>query len=141
MVAFQRIKKSGQPYFFRAQDTDLYTAMFPDFAVADPCVSCHNDHENSPKRDWQLNEVMGATAWTYPSDGVAADELAAILKALRGAIKDAYAAYVDKAATFSEPPKIGGKWPREGYYLPSVDVFMEKVGRLIPTLESLALDD
>jgi hypothetical protein len=84
---------------------------------------------------------MGATTWTYPSDDATADELAAILVALRGAIKDTYAAYIGKAATFSEPPKIGEKWPRDGYYLPSVDVFMEKVGRLIPTLDTLALDE
>ena len=141
LAAFQQIKKSGQPEFFRAQASGLYTAMFPDFAVADPCVSCHNAHKDSPKRDWRLNDVMGATIWTFPSDDVTADELAAILIALRGAIKDAYAAYIEKAANFSEPPKIGEKWPRDGYYLPSVDVFMQNVGRLIPTLDSLALDN
>jgi hypothetical protein len=141
LTAFKMVRESGQPHFFYAPDTDLYTAMFPDFAVAEACVSCHNAHEESPKRDWRLNDVMGATTWTYPSDDVAVDELGAILVALRGAIKDAYTAYIDKAAAFSKPPEIGEKWPRDGYYLPDVDVFMVELGRLMPTLDTLALDN
>lgn len=141
LTAFQKIKRSSEPQFFYAEDTDLYTAMFPDVAAAEPCVSCHNAHEDSPKRDWQLNDVMGATTWSYPSKAVAGHELAEILEALRQAIREAYAAYLDKAATFSDPPEIGDKWPRDGYYLPTVDVFMEEVGRLIPTLDALAFGE
>ena len=141
LAAFQMIKNTGQPQFFRSRDTQLYTAMFPDVAVAEPCVSCHNAHEQSPKHDWRLNDVMGATTWTYPSKTVTTDELADMLMALRGAVREAYAAYIEKASTFSEPPVIGDKWPRDGYYLPTVDVFIEEVSRLIPTLDSLGLDE
>lgn len=141
LTVFKLIRESGQPHFFYSPDTDFYTAMFPDIAVAEPCVSCHNAHEESPKRDWRLNDVMGATIWTYPSNDATADDLEAILLALRGAVRDAYAAYLDKAATFSDPPEIGDKWPQDGYYLPSVDLFMDEVGRLIPTLDSLPLDE
>ncbi|MGI9452200.1 MAG: c-type heme family protein [Geminicoccaceae bacterium] len=141
LLAFQKIKRSSEPQFFYAQDTDLYTAMFPDLAVAGPCVSCHNTHRESPKRDWQLNDVMGATTWTYPSEAVAGHELTEILEALRQAIREAYAAYIDKAASFAHPPEIGDKWPRDGYYLPTADLFMVEVGRLIPTLDALALGE
>jgi len=34
-------------------------AFYPDFAVSPACVSCHNNHPNSPKRDFKLNDVMG----------------------------------------------------------------------------------
>jgi hypothetical protein len=47
-----------------------------------------------------------------------------VLAALRSSVRGAYQAYLDKAATFGKPPEIGVRWPREGYYLPSVDVFM-----------------
>gem|GEM_PF-4780594 len=39
----------------------------------------------------------------------------------------AYQAYLDKVTTFSNPPMIGEKWPRDGYYLPSAEVFMLEV--------------
>ncbi|MDH3661583.1 MAG: DUF3365 domain-containing protein [Alphaproteobacteria bacterium] len=140
LAAFQRIKAKSEPQFFFAQDTSLYTAMFPSVAVAEPCVSCHNQAENSPKRNWQRGDVMGATTWTYPAKSVAPGDLIGIIETLRQAVRDNYAAYVDKARTFRNPPEIGDKWPSEGYYLPDVDVFMEAVSALIPTLNSLALD-
>ncbi len=113
--------------------------MFPSVAVAEPCVTCHNDDLSSPKRDWQLNDVMGATTWTYPAKTVAAEDLVSIIGTLRAAVRSNYAIYVDKVATFAEPPDIGDRWPEDGYYLPSVDVFMAEVEQLIPTLESLSL--
>jgi hypothetical protein len=53
-----------------------------------------------------------------------------ILTAVRQGFRDGYSAYVEKAAGFENPPAIGEQWPRDGYYLPSVDVFMaEFAGR------------
>jgi methyl-accepting chemotaxis protein len=46
------------------------------YAVADvmraSCVSCHNSHPASPKRDWQEGDVRGVLAVTIPVDDVAA---------------------------------------------------------------------
>ena len=64
--AFGRIRSSGEPQFFQMPDTRLHTAMFPDEALTEACVSCHNEHEDSPKKDWKLHDVMGATTWAYP---------------------------------------------------------------------------
>ena len=124
--AFQLIKENQEPQFFYAEDTQLHTAMFSDLALVQPCVTCHNEHSESPKLDWQLNEVMGATTWSYPAQSVTLDELIHILSALRKGFRDAYAGYLAKVATFAEPPKIGEKWPREGYYLPTEEAFMEE---------------
>jgi hypothetical protein len=36
-----------------------FTAVYADKAVAPACVSCHNNHEDSPKTDFKMNDVMG----------------------------------------------------------------------------------
>jgi hypothetical protein len=43
-----------------------FQAIYADLAVSVACVSCHNSHPLSPKRDFKLNEVMGAIAITIP---------------------------------------------------------------------------
>jgi hypothetical protein len=35
------------------------TAVYADVAVAPACVSCHNEHRDSPKKDFKLGDVMG----------------------------------------------------------------------------------
>ena len=40
----------GQRYF---------TAVYPDIAVAEACVNCHNNHKDSPRTDAKLGDVMG----------------------------------------------------------------------------------
>ena len=122
---FNSIKEDKQARFFFAEDTELFTAMFPDFASVRPCISCHNKHPDSPKKNWKLGDVMGATTWSYPKSEVTQDELLDVLSALRKAFHEAYSLYLEKASTFSMPPEIGAKWPRDGYFLPSVDRFMQ----------------
>jgi hypothetical protein len=145
MELFQAIRAQQEPQFFYAEDTQLYTAMFPDVAVAQPCVTCHNGHEQSPKHDWQLNDIMGATTWTYPANSVTLAELMEILTGLRQGFRDAYSAYLTKTESFSKRPEIADKWPRDGYYLPTVEVFMAEVTRQSSahTLEAImkAMDD
>ncbi|HYJ08816.1 MAG TPA: hypothetical protein VEX18_07395, partial [Polyangiaceae bacterium] len=46
-----------------------------------------------------------------------------VLAALRGSIHEAYAGYVEKSKTFRAPPEIGERWPADGYFLPSPEVF------------------
>jgi len=136
---FEQIKASNQPQFFFAEDTALYTAMFADIAIANACIRCHNDHKESPKSDWKLDDVMGATTWTYPKQKVSLDESIEILRLLRNSFKAAYSAYIEKARTFKNPPEIGAKWPREGYFLPDVDQFIEEAAQRasIDSLQSL----
>jgi hypothetical protein len=41
-------------------DTRYFEAVYADLAVAPACAGCHNAHPDSPKRDFKLNDVMGA---------------------------------------------------------------------------------
>ncbi len=52
--------KSGKRRFFKA--------VYADRAVSQACVSCHNTHLLSPKRDFKLNDVMGGIVITIPLD-------------------------------------------------------------------------
>jgi hypothetical protein len=123
---FKRLRATGDPQFFLAADIGRYTAMFADVAVAPGCVSCHNEHPNSPKTDWKLNEIMGATTWSYPKDSVTIEEALRMVAALRLSFAAAYDAYLAKVLTFEHPPQIGERWPRDGYFLPSRQVFLRE---------------
>ncbi len=45
-----------------------FQAIYPDRAVSRACVSCHNSHAESPKRDFKLNDVMGGLVIEVPLD-------------------------------------------------------------------------
>jgi hypothetical protein len=92
-------------------------------------VSCHNEHPNSPKTDWKLNEIMGATTWSYPKGKVSTEEALQILAALRTSFAAAYDGYLAKVATFEKPPEVGQKWPRDGYRVPTREVFLREFER------------
>lgn len=121
---FKRIKATGEPQFFLDEDVGMQTAMFSDIAVAEACVSCHNSDPDTPKADWRLGDIMGATTWSYPSAEVGAQEALALVGALRQSIRRAYEEYLAKAATFADPPAVGEEWPADGYSLPTADEFM-----------------
>ena len=54
-------KNPDQPY--TGEETlgkDRYfTAVYADRAISDACVGCHNKHEESPRHDFKLNDVLG----------------------------------------------------------------------------------
>lgn len=58
-VAEQEIELENKRY---------YQAIFPDRAVSRACVHCHNAHEQSPKRDFKLNDIMGGLEIRIPLD-------------------------------------------------------------------------
>lgn len=126
---FKDLRVSSKPQFFYAADLKLQTAMFPDLAIAPGCVTCHNEHPKSPKVDWKLNDIMGATTWSYPKEKVTLDELMRVVAAYRGGVVAAYEAYLAKAAKFANPPEVGERWPKEGYFLPSKEVFVKEFER------------
>lgn len=129
MEKFQVVKHTLKPQFFFSPDIQMQVAMFADIAVVEGCIECHNKHEQSPKHDWKLNDVMGAITWMYPSGSVSMDELLQTLTALHQGFKDAYEAYLEKVRTFANPPAIGERWPTEGYFLPTSEVFMGEIAK------------
>lgn len=47
----------GQKYF---------TAVYPDVAISKACTSCHNDHKDSPRTDFELDDIMGGVVIRIP---------------------------------------------------------------------------
>ena len=124
---FAELKKTGEPQFFTDPELGFHTAMFSDVAITDACAVCHNEDPDSPKTDWQVGDIMGATTWSYPEGEVSAATALKLLGTLRFGIREAYQHYLDKVETFADPPPLGDRWPSDGYYLPSMDAFLSRV--------------
>ena len=45
---------------------DYFTAIYADTAVSQACVTCHNNHPDSPRMDFELNDVMGGIVIRIP---------------------------------------------------------------------------
>ncbi len=52
-----KLKRGRKTYF---------QAVYPDFAVSESCVECHNNHPKSPKRDFQMDDMMGGMVVSFP---------------------------------------------------------------------------
>nr|VFK49289.1 MAG: Protein of unknown function (DUF3365) [Candidatus Kentron sp. TC] len=146
LTRFRKVKENKEPIKFYAQDTQLYVGMYADVAISKACTGCHNKHSGSPKNDWRIGDVMGATSWTYPHKEVSLERLLRMIAAYRRSAREAYTQLVEKVNTFENPPVIGENWPRQGYYLPSVDEFMGRIAsrnseRTIATLFTTLVDD
>lgn len=126
---FEKILKTKKPQFFYDKESERNIAMFPDFAAAPACVTCHNEHKESPKKDWKLNDIMGATTWSIPEDSLTTEEVLSYLNAYVKASRQVYEVYLKKVKSFkkSEKPNIGNKWPTEGYFLPNAESFAKKL--------------
>ncbi len=61
----------GQNYYGEESlgDTKYFTAVYADTAVAPACVKCHNEHKDSPRKDFKLGEVMGGVVLRIPMSG------------------------------------------------------------------------
>ena len=46
--------------------TKYYTAIYADRAVAPACVSCHNEHKDTPKKDFKIGQTMGGVVLRIP---------------------------------------------------------------------------
>ena len=56
---FAQMRSDKKSKFFFDEITGKHIAMFPDYASAMPCVTCHNEHERTSKTDWVLGDIMG----------------------------------------------------------------------------------
>jgi hypothetical protein len=43
-----------------------FIAVYPDRAIVPACVECHNQHPNSPKRDFELGDTIGGMVVRVP---------------------------------------------------------------------------
>jgi hypothetical protein len=62
------LKNPDQPYtgFTKVARERYFQAVYADLAVSQSCVTCHNAHPNSPRRDFKVNDVMGGISITIP---------------------------------------------------------------------------
>lgn len=126
---FAEMVKDRDPRFFVDAGTGRQTAMFPDIASAPACVTCHNEHPKSPRKDWVKDDVMGATTWSFPRAQVSHEEMIEILGHYRAAALDAYRAYLAKVPDFERErrPEVGERWPKDGLYVPDLATFTARV--------------
>jgi len=66
-----QVVASGEPFYGEETlgDVTYFTAIYPDKGVAPACVTCHNDHRDSPKHDFALGDVMGGVVIRIPVSG------------------------------------------------------------------------
>jgi diguanylate cyclase (GGDEF)-like protein len=66
---FKWLRETGNSIYHKREVINgINTMRFlsPDKAVAKSCVECHNAHPDSPKHDFQLNDIMGAIEVSIP---------------------------------------------------------------------------
>lgn len=129
---FAAMRRDPAPRIFTDDASGQLIGMFPDYASAPACVSCHNEHEQSAKHDWQLHDLMGATTWSYPRDSVTTDEFLDMLRAYRegvAAVWTAYLAEVDQIPAASRPT-VGDHWPADGLFLPNLASLRDSLDQL-----------
>lgn len=58
----------GENYYTEEElgGVNYFTAVYADTAVAPACVTCHNDHKDSPRTDFELGDVMGGVVIRIP---------------------------------------------------------------------------
>ena len=58
----------GQPFYTEEElaGRRYFLAIYPDRAVAKACVTCHNEHKDSPKTDFVIGDTMGGILIRIP---------------------------------------------------------------------------
>ena len=139
---FAQMRSDKKSKFFFDEITGKHIAMFPDYASAMPCVTCHNEHKRTSKSDWVLGDIMGATTWAYPEDSLSTDDALKLIAAYRRGVKNTYLQYLKKfdATELNSKPEIGNKWPSQGNFLPDYETFSDSVQKLVsPAILSTVL--
>lgn len=65
----EAVAKDGTKPFYGEETlgkTKYFTAIYADKAVAPACVTCHNDHKDSPRTDFKLGQTMGGVVMRIP---------------------------------------------------------------------------
>jgi len=139
---FAQMRLDKKSKFFFDEITGKHIAMFPDYASAMPCVTCHNEHERTSKTDWVLGDIMGATTWAYPEDSLSTDDALKLIAAYRKGVKNTYLQYLKKFdnTDLNSKPVIGNRWPSQGNFLPDYETFSDSVQKLVsPAILSTVL--
>ena len=62
------VENPGQNFYGTEElgGTNYFTAVYPDVAVSPACVSCHNEHVDSPRTDFEIGQTMGGVVIRFP---------------------------------------------------------------------------
>ena len=77
-TALKEMESTGEAYkdYQEVGGQAYFSAMYPDLAVAEACVTCHNTHpihlERYPDKQFELGEVMGGVVINIPVDSMPA---------------------------------------------------------------------
>lgn len=77
----------GEAEFIRTDTVEgraVLRVLMADVASAQSCVTCHNGHPDSPKRDFKLNDLMGGLEITIPMDQYLQDSRRELAMTLAG---------------------------------------------------------
>lgn len=63
-------KNPKQPYYTEETlgKTKYFTAVYPDRAISPACVTCHNEHRDTPRTDFKIGDVMGGVVLRIPME-------------------------------------------------------------------------
>jgi hypothetical protein len=73
-VGMNKVVETGEPYkdYREIAGQQYYSAIYPDVAIAEACVTCHNQHpvhkERYPDKVFALGDVMGGVVINLPID-------------------------------------------------------------------------
>lgn len=74
-TAMEKVVETGEPYkeYQEIGDQKYFSALYPDKAVAEACISCHNNHpvhkERYPDKTFKMGDVMGGIMINLPLEG------------------------------------------------------------------------
>lgn len=125
-VKFARLKETKSDVFFNMPADQTFVYMSPDIAVVKACVTCHNEHDETPKNNWKINDVMGVTTWLYPEKSISVSEALILLAELRNGFRFSYQSFLNEIKHMPASYSIGDKWPGDGNYVPSSNIFMQE---------------
>lgn len=73
--AMAKVIETGEPYkdYQEIGGQKYFSAVYPDKAVAEACITCHNTHpvhlERYPDKQFEMGEVMGGVVINLPLEG------------------------------------------------------------------------
>ena len=65
----EAVAKDGSKPFYGEETlgkTKYFTAVYADKAIAPACVTCHNEHKDTPKTDFKIGQTMGGVVIRIP---------------------------------------------------------------------------
>jgi Protein of unknown function (DUF3365) len=67
-MGLRTVTETGKNYYTEESlgGKRYFSAFYPDKAVAETCVTCHNAHQDSPRKDFKAGDVIGGIVIRVP---------------------------------------------------------------------------